>query len=29
VLNLLDTRLLDHIIVGREGAVSLAAQGLL
>jgi len=27
VLALLDIRVLDHIIVGREGAVSLAAQG--
>jgi len=27
VLALFDIRLLDHIVVGREGAVSLAAQG--
>jgi DNA repair protein RadC len=26
-LELLDIRLLDHIIVGREGVVSLAARG--
>jgi DNA repair protein RadC len=27
VLALFDIRLLDHIIVGREGVVSLAARG--